>query len=345
MLWNRRETFGLVKMTCRGFKLSARCCARHIYANWRKNHPGVVLKNMFWRAAKTSTVEEFNLIMEEIKGISPLAYTDLVKTEPRYWSRAFFDILTACEMVDNNLSECFNSWIVEARYKPIIQLLDDIRLQIMERIHKKRDAMSAVECKICPRIIKKLNKCIEGTQFCKSTWTGGDECEVRDTNGGQWVVDMVNKVCSCRRWQLSGIPCIHGCVALFSMNRNPEEKVDDCFSKAVYMKAYENILRPMKGAMFWPHTGLSDILPPKARRMPGRPKKNRRKEQGEVGAGMKLGKKGVAMRCSKCLLYGHNKTTCKASDEEINERQREAAEAKKAHSEAARAQAAAKVRF
>lgn len=57
------------------------------------------------------------------------------------------------------------------------------------------------------------------------------------------------------------------------------------------------------------------------------------------------GKKGVTMKCSKCMLYGHNKKTCKTNDEEINERQREAAEAKKAQSKAARAHAATKVRF
>ncbi|KAK1389505.1 hypothetical protein POM88_017683 [Heracleum sosnowskyi] len=36
------------------------------------------------QAVKASTVEEFNLIMEEIKGISPIAYMDLVRTESRY---------------------------------------------------------------------------------------------------------------------------------------------------------------------------------------------------------------------------------------------------------------------
>lgn len=68
-----------------------RCCARHIYANWKKHHPGIVLKAMFWRAAKSSTVaaksstvEEFNMVMEEIKALSPTAHEDLVKTEPRY---------------------------------------------------------------------------------------------------------------------------------------------------------------------------------------------------------------------------------------------------------------------
>ncbi|XP_074351925.1 uncharacterized protein LOC141691079 [Apium graveolens] len=170
-----------------------RCCARHIYANWKKYHPGTALKNLFWMAAKSHTIEEFNMHIDEIKGISLLAHYDLLKTEPRYWSRSCFDTITKCDMVDNNLSECFNSWIVEAR----------------ERIYRKRDWMLGVETDLCPRIVRKLNYSIEGTRFCKSTWAGGDGCEVRDIDGGQWVVSMVQGTCTCKRWELSGIPCTH----------------------------------------------------------------------------------------------------------------------------------------
>lgn len=153
---------------------------------------------------------------------------------------------------------------------------------------------------------------------------------------------MVAKTCSCRRWDLRGIPCTHGCQALFSMNDNLEDKVDSCYSKSVYMQACQQLLRTMKGSMHWPKTGLPDILPPKARRIPGRPKKHRRKEQGEEGAGEKLSKKGILMKCSACLTPGHNKATCIATPEEIEEKKRAVAEAKKAQSEAAKAEATLK---
>lgn len=71
-------------------------------------------------------------------------------------------------MVTNNLSECFNSWVVEARYKPILELLDDIRLQLMQRIPKKRDSLANLDCGIFPRIVKKLNYSIEATKYYKS---------------------------------------------------------------------------------------------------------------------------------------------------------------------------------
>ncbi|TMW89413.1 hypothetical protein EJD97_017215 [Solanum chilense] len=39
--------------------------------------------------------------------------------------------------MDNNFTESFNAWILEARYKPIIEMLEDIRVKIMERLAAK----------------------------------------------------------------------------------------------------------------------------------------------------------------------------------------------------------------
>ncbi|XP_074323677.1 uncharacterized protein LOC141660587 [Apium graveolens] len=165
--------------------------------------------------------------------------------------------------------------------------------------------MINVDSTLCPQIIKKLNYSIEATKYCKSTWTGADECEARDIDGGQWVVVMAKKTISCRRWELTCIPCSHGCQALFTMNQKLEEKNHSYYSKAIYMKTYVNILKPIKGSLYWPHTGFPDILPPKARRMPGRPKRHRRREG--------------------------NKSTCMTSKEACEERHKQAAEAKKKH--------------
>ncbi|WOH05035.1 hypothetical protein DCAR_0624447 [Daucus carota subsp. sativus] len=66
-------------------------------------------------------------------------------------------------------------------------------------------------------------------------------------------------------------------------------------------------------------------------------KKHRRREADEEGGGTKLSKKGILMRCSRCLVIGHNRATCKTSEAEVLENQKKAAEAKKAQSVAAKA--------
>uniref|UniRef100_A0A3Q7GLF0 Uncharacterized protein n=1 Tax=Solanum lycopersicum TaxID=4081 RepID=A0A3Q7GLF0_SOLLC len=39
-------------------------------------------------------------------------------------------------MIDNNFTESFNSWIVEAKQKPIIKMLEEIRVKVMNILRK-----------------------------------------------------------------------------------------------------------------------------------------------------------------------------------------------------------------
>ena len=111
-----------------------RQCARHIYANFRKKFIGVEYRNLFWKAARATYPSRFERIMGQIQSVSKEAYTHLMERHPETWSMAFFKTDKACDAVENGISECFNSLIVEARRKPIINLLEDIRVLCMESL-------------------------------------------------------------------------------------------------------------------------------------------------------------------------------------------------------------------
>ncbi|MBA0747688.1 hypothetical protein Gogos_004581, partial [Gossypium gossypioides] len=66
------------------------------------------------------------------------AYDNLMKKSPKMWTRAFLWTTCKTNIVDNNLCEAFNSIIVEARFKSIIRMLEDIRTKMMTRIVQKR---------------------------------------------------------------------------------------------------------------------------------------------------------------------------------------------------------------
>lgn len=46
------------------------------------------------------------------------------------------------------------------------------------------------------------------------------------------------------------------------------------------------------------------------KRLPGRPRKNRRKEPGETTAGSGQARRSTTVRCDNCKQLGHNKRTC-----------------------------------
>ncbi|KAI3674929.1 hypothetical protein L2E82_51805 [Cichorium intybus] len=135
-----------------------RQCARHIYANFRKVYSGVEFKNMFWAAAKSTVEGEFKLNMQKINQISPAAYEHLMGKEPKSWCRAFFGSGLACEAVENGMAECFNAIIMEARKKPLLTMLEEIRLYMMERFFNLKGTAEKWESQVCPGAIKKMEK-------------------------------------------------------------------------------------------------------------------------------------------------------------------------------------------
>jgi hypothetical protein len=63
-----------------------------------------------------------------------------------------------CTLV-NNMSEAFNSVIVIPRSKPVVSMLEDIRVYVMQRWEKNRQKIARFnDGDILPNIKKKLQK-------------------------------------------------------------------------------------------------------------------------------------------------------------------------------------------
>ncbi|GJZ96914.1 hypothetical protein Tco_0669248 [Tanacetum coccineum] len=94
--------------------------------------------------------------MKEIQSINKDTHKHLMDRHPETWSRAFFSTARAYDAVKNGISECFNALIVDARRKPIINMLEDIRVLCMERYQKMREKHIKWNDDICPNLRKKL---------------------------------------------------------------------------------------------------------------------------------------------------------------------------------------------
>ena len=133
-----------------------RQCARHIYEGFRKQYSGEEFRLLFWAASKASYPELFNKIMLKIKKANPGAHEWLLKKDPKTWSRAFFRLGTNCEAVENGFSECFNAVLLAVRNKPLITMLESMRVIVMERLSTMRNIMEKWDGGICPNIQKRL---------------------------------------------------------------------------------------------------------------------------------------------------------------------------------------------
>nr|CAD39930.2 OSJNBa0091C12.8 [Oryza sativa Japonica Group] len=109
-----------------------RNCARHIYANWKRHFNDKVFQKKFWKCAKASCRMLFNLPRAKLAQLTPARAQAILNTHPEHWSRAWFRLGFNCDSVDNNICESFNKWILEARFFPIITMLETIRRKPVE---------------------------------------------------------------------------------------------------------------------------------------------------------------------------------------------------------------------
>ncbi|KAK3226006.1 hypothetical protein Dsin_005868 [Dipteronia sinensis] len=105
----------------------------------------------------------------------------------------------------------------------------------------------------------------------------------RGAGDEQYVVDIENRTCAWNKWQLIGIPCIHGISALLSSNRNPYQFIDIKYKKESFLKAYTPVIYGINGPSMWQKTNDKPIQRPDFKKQRGRPKKARNLQPDEAG--------------------------------------------------------------
>ncbi|KAL0370632.1 UNVERIFIED_CONTAM: hypothetical protein Sangu_0381300 [Sesamum angustifolium] len=134
-----------------------RYCIKHIYENLKQKFKGTELKEYFWKPVSIANKQEFRAYMKKIADQETTTKW-LNKIASEHWSRVFFLVKTKCDILVNNLCETFNNYILDARDKPTITMLEWIITKLMTRLQHKRFGMEKYEGIVCPNVLKKINK-------------------------------------------------------------------------------------------------------------------------------------------------------------------------------------------
>jgi hypothetical protein len=143
-------------------------------------------------------------------------------------------------------------------------------------------------------------------------WNGKDGYEVKYFGHG-YTVNLIERTCSCRYWQLSGLPCPHALSCIFYSGQSVDTYIAKCYTVECFRNIYDHCLEPIEGMPSWQISARPRPLPPMYGVMPGRPSGERRREPHEkpkISKASKMSRAGTKIKCSGCKEYGHNKTTC-----------------------------------
>lgn len=131
-------------------------------------------------------------------------------------------------------------------------------------------------------------------------------------------MDLSQRKCDCRVFDLIGIPCAHAVAAIHCRREQPLDYVSKFYTREMYLQSYRFSLAALKGEEFWESHSTDELLPPYIpKRLRGRPKKQRRKEEWEGGNRTRSSQPviqrfngGKIMHCSICREAGHRRTKC-----------------------------------
>ena len=264
---------------------------------------------MFWGAATATIEEDFKSKMQEIKETDEEAYAFLMEKEPATWCKAFFQTHTKCASFENGISESFNGKIVSARGKPLITMLEDIRVYIMQRMWHMSEKAAACDDLLTPSIRKHMEQLkhdMRKWQVVPSTY---QVVEVRKRNEA-YGVNLIARTCDCRLWELSGIPCVHAVAGYLHFKLNPDDGVSSWYTQAKWFDSYQFSIKPVYGSKIWRSTTNTPPLPPIVKKMPGRPRKLRIPHPSEQDDEHHVSRFGRVMTCQNCWRKGHNKASC-----------------------------------
>ncbi|XP_019224065.1 PREDICTED: uncharacterized protein LOC109205773 [Nicotiana attenuata] len=190
-----------------------RFCVRHIEAYWCKRWGSGEYKKYLWWAAWSTYEEDFQ---DQLKSMSQVDDDGKVVVE---------DLL---------------------RQKPIIEMLEEIRIKVMNMLNDNEAEVMGWGGEYSPKTLNLYNQFMRIAQKCHVNGSADQGYEVTE-GSDRHIVNLGAKKCTCRTWDLCGIPCPHAICALLYKKQDPLSEIHWFLSKEAYLQTYSHKLQPVRG--------------------------------------------------------------------------------------------------
>lgn len=191
---------------------------------------------------------------------------------------------------------------------PITQVIETIRRKLMEFIYTRKMDSDQWSSNLTPSAEENLQRSLVNSRSLEVVLSHSSCFKVRDTLDMINVVNLENWDCSCREWQINGLPCLHAVAAIEHVGKNVYDYCYRYFTTEAFKVTYSESINPIPPLDRCMKRESSPVLvhPPCVTRPVGRPKE--RKYALKSNQAVKR-----TLQCSKCKKLGHNKRKCKQS--------------------------------
>ncbi|XP_008244396.1 PREDICTED: uncharacterized protein LOC103342537 [Prunus mume] len=247
------------------------------------------------------TVEEYQDTLKKLRddGGSKIIDKFLVDLPVQNFANAFFPGKRYGE-VSNALSESFNSWVKDVHRLPIYEMIDTVRIKMMEMISRRKLASEKWSSVMCPVIEDELKNLAAKGRHWRIYRASESIFEVHADLSV--MVNLDDRFCSCYQWQLLGFPCQHAIQVIQHSGLCLYNFVDEYYKAYFYRATYATPIFPIPD-IEKPPPGDVLLLPPHTKKPPRQPSTKRFKSSSETKRQVKC------KRCGSCDR--HNRRTCK----------------------------------
>ncbi|XP_026458778.1 uncharacterized protein LOC113359341 [Papaver somniferum] len=203
-----------------------------------------VVIDLFYKSAYSYTAANFEEALRGMHAIGCGHVGNYLRTIPKEkWANAFF-LVCRYAAHSSYIAESFNNWFLEFKKLPAFALLDAIRLKVMQMNSKRRvEGLENFNTRLTPVYEDLLNENIN----IGRTWTVVESMErlyeVRSPRTHS--VDLLERTCTCHRWQVNGFPCAHACSSIKSTREDIYSFVEPYFTNEWYNRTYQEIILPI----------------------------------------------------------------------------------------------------
>ncbi|XP_010506939.1 PREDICTED: uncharacterized protein LOC104783488 [Camelina sativa] len=250
-------------------------CTYHLHKNIMLRFRGSETFRLVKQAVTAYRLADFNVLVRQIEEMNLELYAYLQRADVSKWSRVHFPG-DRYNITTTNIAESLNKVLRPARQFPIVQLLDE------ERVRQ--------------------------ASFLQVQEIDSHHYEVRSGSSVN-VVNLSQRRCSCRVFDVDKIPCIHAIAAAEKANVSRISKCHPYFRVDYLRSGYAKSIMPKDTSCQLPLSVTEkSVIPPYVRTQSERPKLCRIKGPFEVAMERKRPRKPHA--CSNCGHIGHNRMTC-----------------------------------
>ncbi|GMN54564.1 hypothetical protein TIFTF001_023684 [Ficus carica] len=166
------------------------------------------LKTYFDGASRSYLVSEHQRLMESIRNCNPDMHRYLVQTDPTKWSRAYFNGRRYAIMT-TNITESLNSVDRKVRLMPVGFLVEWLRELIQRWLVERREEALKKTLKLAPKAEKLIHTNFSFGLTVMPRPADQFEYAITKNDAQTWIIDMSERTCTCRRFQVDLIPCPH----------------------------------------------------------------------------------------------------------------------------------------